>query len=165
MARLVAGSGLLHAAKRVAVYAANDGELDPSMLISTLHRAGKTVVLPVMGKDKRLTWRRWRSEPLMRNRVGIAEPSRYTPRIPTRTLELVFVPLVAFDDAGHRLGRGGGYYDATFVHAEPRPKLVGLAHEVQHAAELPREHWDVRLDAVITERRIYVFAPKGHGGV
>jgi 5-formyltetrahydrofolate cyclo-ligase len=165
MARLVAAWGLLHAAKRVAVYAANDGELDPSILVSTLLRAGKTVVLPVMGKDRRLTWRRWRREPLTRNRLGIAEPSRYTPRIATRTLDLVFVPLVAFDDAGHRLGRGGGHYDATFAHADRRPKLVGLAHEVQHATELPREHWDVRLDAVITERRIYVFAPRGHGGV
>ena len=48
----------------------------------------------------------------------------------------MLVPLVAFDDAGIRLGMGGGYYDATFG-AHGRALLIGLAHELQHHAGLP----------------------------
>jgi len=161
VARLVAASGLLLLGKRFAAYAANDGELDPAPLVHLLTRAHKTVWLPVMGREKRLTWRRVQlADRLVRNRVGIAEPSAGAAYVPSTALDVVFVPLVAFDDAGHRLGRGGGHYDATFAPLARRPLLVGLAHELQHAHELPHERWDAPLDAVITEQRVYGYSAR-----
>ena len=162
VARLVVASGLLLVGKRYGAYVANDGELDPQPLVQLLVRARKTVLLPVMGRGKRLTWRRTApGETLVRNRVGIDEPHPTAIRMPPTALDVVFVPLVAFDTAGHRLGRGGGYYDATFAPLVRRPLLVGLAHELQHVHELPHAHWDAPLDAVITEQAIYGYSARG----
>jgi 5-formyltetrahydrofolate cyclo-ligase len=159
--RLVVASGLLLRTTRVAAYIASDGELDPAPLLHALQRARKTVLLPAMGKAKPLEWRRYRAgDALMTNRFGIAEPPRSAGTVRAAALELVFVPLVAFDDTGHRLGRGGGHYDATFAPLARRPLLVGLAHELQHTTALPRERWDAPLDAVVTERQIYWFSAR-----
>jgi 5-formyltetrahydrofolate cyclo-ligase len=78
------------------------------------------------------------------------------------SLDLVFVPLVAFDKEGHRLGMGGGYYDRTFAfktkHSHLKgPKLIGLAHDFQLQSQLPVMPWDIPLNAVITEAAIYNF--------
>ena len=66
----------------------------------------------------------------------------------------MLLPLVAFDENGGRLGMGGGYYD-RFLGSLPallRPRLVGLAHEVQRSnAPLPKDSWDIPLDDIVTE--------------
>ncbi len=76
-----------------------------------------------------------------------------------RRLDAVVVPVIGFDSRGWRLGQGGGYYDRTFGFvsrkARPRPLLIGLAYECQRLASAPREAHDVRLHAVLTERRLY----------
>jgi len=156
-AKHLAVSGLMLAFERFAIYAASDGELDPTPIARTLLAAHKTVALPVVGPARRLTFHRYREDGhFVRNRFGIAEPDpRFERRIPTCILDVVLLPLVAFDDLGIRLGRGGGYYDATFgvrAGARPRALLIGLAHELQHHTDLAHRHWDVPLDGVITER-------------
>jgi 5-formyltetrahydrofolate cyclo-ligase len=104
---------------------------------------------------------------LRRNRFGIGEPRG--PRLPWRRLDLVLLPLVAFDAGGGRLGMGGGFYDRTFAALRARrgqwqrPALVGLAHGFQRVAALPREAWDVPLAAVATERRWWGVSPAGTG--
>jgi 5-formyltetrahydrofolate cyclo-ligase len=96
--------------------------------------------------------------PLRRNRYGIREPARRGPRRGTRRLDLVILPLTAFDAQGHRLGAGGGYYDRAFaLRRGARPRLVGYAHALQQAPALPAEAWDVRLDAVVTDKTLHVF--------
>jgi 5-formyltetrahydrofolate cyclo-ligase len=65
----------------------------------------------------------------------------------------VVVPGVAFSQDGHRLGRGGGHYDATLAQM-PRAVRLGVAFEAQLVAELPREPHDAPLDAVVTESRV-----------
>jgi 5-formyltetrahydrofolate cyclo-ligase len=162
VARHFAASRLPLRSDRAAIYLANDGELDPTPIAQRLLAAGKTVALPVIGADRRLSF--YRYEPhtsLLSNRYGIGEPDpRSARKIPVASLAVVFVPLVAFDAAGVRLGMGGGYYDATFaVHG--RALLVGLAHEVQRHRQLPHRPWDVRLDIVITERGAAAFSPRG----
>ena len=74
-------------------------------------------------------------------------------------LDLVLVPLVAFDDRGNRLGMGGGYYDQTFAFLSQRqhyrrPTLLGVAYEFQRLVALPVQAWDIPLDGVATEKRV-----------
>jgi 5-formyltetrahydrofolate cyclo-ligase len=69
-------------------------------------------------------------------------------------VDLVVVPAVAFDAQGHRLGRGGGYYDATLAVLPPRCFRAGLAFDLQIVPSLPLEPHDARVDAVVTESRV-----------
>ncbi len=75
-----------------------------------------------------------------------------------RRLDVVLVPLIGFDARGWRLGQGGGHYDRTFGFVRRtggRPVLIGLAYECQRLVSAPREGHDVRLHAILTERRLY----------
>jgi len=69
---------------------------------------------------------------------------------------------VAFDADGHRLGRGGGYYDATLA-ALPHARRVGLAFDLQLVPAVPCQPHDAAVDAVVTELRTLEprpFAPR-----
>ena len=162
VARRFVASRVMLAFKRFAVYAPSDGELDPSPIADRLLAANKIVTLPVVERSRVLGFYRYRADtPIVRNRFDIPEPdTAVAASIPTSVLDVVLVPLVAFDDAGIRLGRGGGYYDATFG-ARRHALLIGLAHELQHHEGLAHEHWDVPLDAVITERAARGFTIRG----
>ena len=102
---------------------------------------------------------------LATNFFGILEPRLGAP-IDTRRLDLVLTPLVAFDDRGVRLGVGRGYYDRCFAfllhrNAWHRPKLLGIAYELQHVPHLERQPWDVPLWGAVTEAGVRRFAPDG----
>ena len=100
---------------------------------------------------------------LQENTWGIAEPLLSAPTngdlIPPTDLDLVLLPLVAFDTACNRLGMGQGYYDRTFAfkQASPasRPYLAGLAHQCQLLERVPSAPHDVPLDAIITDQHSY----------
>jgi 5-formyltetrahydrofolate cyclo-ligase len=151
-------------ARRIAAYLAADGELDPAVLIANAIAAGKRCYLPVLRPfaEPALWFCEWRpGEPLVANRFGIPEPvvTRHA-LCSARDLDVVLVPLVAFDTQGNRLGMGGGYYDRTFAYLRlrrcwRRPRLIGLAHELQRVDSLPRNAWDVPVDAVTTERALH----------
>ena len=161
VARRFVVSGLMLCFKRFAAYAPSDGELDPSPIAEHLLASNKTVALPVVERSRQLSFYRYRSTtPIVRNRFDIPEPdTRRATQVALAVLDVVLLPLVAFDDAGARLGRGGGFYDATFG---SRPTLrVGIAHELQHHPQLQHQHWDVPLDAVITERAARGFTIRG----
>jgi len=154
-------------AQHLALYLPNDSEVD---LLPLLHHAwtmNKTVYLPVLGL--RFTGRLWfvpyqSGDKLYRNRFGIAEPvhahkDRYSP---PRSLDLILLPLVGFDRAGHRLGMGGGFYDKSLAqrHIAPRwrrPKCIGIAFGLQEVPQLQAQAWDVPLDGVVTEQGIQIF--------
>lgn len=74
--------------------------------------------------------------------------------------EVVIVPMLAFDARGYRLGYGGGFYDRTLELLRARgPVLaVGFAFSAQEMAEVPIDQFDQRLDAVVTEKGVTVFA-------
>jgi 5-formyltetrahydrofolate cyclo-ligase len=141
------------------------GELDLRPLLNAALNRGKQVYLPVV--DARagvLHFARYRPDrPLRRTRYGLHEPRRDRGAvIHPRRLDLVLVPLVGFDAHGTRLGMGGGYYDRTFAFARTspatrRPRMVGVAYELQRLAALERADWDVPVDAVVTEAGVYRF--------
>jgi 5-formyltetrahydrofolate cyclo-ligase len=145
-------------AQRVACYMAVGGEVDCAPVVAEAARRGVSVYLPVLHGEV-LVFAAWDpAARLLANRYGIPEPADGGQRWLRGTeLDVVLAPLVAFDERGHRLGMGGGYYDRTFSFrrsrgAWRRPRLVGLGYEFQCVRSLPRASWDVPLDAAITER-------------
>ena len=95
---------------------------------------------------------------MVKNRFGILEPSYPHMRVmPLRSLDIVLVPLVAFDRFCHRLGMGAGFYDVTFAfkHKEKGPKLIGLAYDFQKVFSVPRSKLDLKLDGVVSEKGFY----------
>ncbi len=159
-ARIADTSPLLRRCRTLAVYLADDGELDPAPLVRRARRRHKTCLLPMLVPlNRRLVFAKWRpGERLARNRYGIGEPRNgMRQRHRLRGIDVVLVPLVAFDAQGHRLGRGAGWYDRTFAsHAlRPRwrkPRLVGYAYAFQQVDRIETRPWDIPLDAIVTDR-------------
>ena len=156
-------SSLFNRSQRVAFYFANDGELDPLALLLRALQRGKRCYLPVLSAhhpDKVIFSPFHADDSLVSNRWGILEPGRLTRRlVKPYSLDLVLVPLVGFDATCNRMGMGKGFYDRTFAYRQrsgfQRPRLVGLAYEIQRVKELPVNAWDVPLDAVVTESAVY----------
>ncbi len=147
-------SPLVWRASRIAGYLAIDGEPDLDPLLERLRPMGKQLALPVIGRDGGMDFFAYDAdEALTTNVYGIAEPAPGARHLSTLCLDVVLVPLVAFDDDGNRLGMGGGFYDRHFrpMPNRRRPLLVGVAHEIQRASQLPAACWDVPLDAVLTD--------------
>lgn len=74
--------------------------------------------------------------------------------------EVLIVPMLAFDARGYRLGYGGGFYDRTLeqLRAQGPVLAVGFAFAAQEVAKVPTDAFDQRLDAVVTEKGVTVFA-------
>lgn len=150
-------------AQHLALYLAFDGELDPAPLVRKAWDMGKQVYLPVLRHKQALRFVHYHAQtPMQPNRFGIPEPvlDEQVQMLEPQQLDLVFTPLVGFDLQGTRIGMGGGFYDRSFAfrlnpHHQPRPRLVGLAYELQRCPTLARQDWDVPLDAVITEAQSY----------
>jgi 5-formyltetrahydrofolate cyclo-ligase len=149
--------------ERVAGYWAVRGEVSLHRVVAMARARGQAFHLPVIVEDRGapLRFARWHTgEPVAANRFGIPEPvCDGAQLLHPRALELVFVPLVAFDRRGHRLGTGAGFYDRSFAFLRdgerPRePLLVGVGYAFQEVAALADEPWDVPLDFVCTEREL-----------
>lgn len=141
--------------RAVGAYLADDGEVDLAGAIAVCRRRDVTVAVPRVSGRSMSFARLPRSPALVSNRFGIAEPAppddaASTDGVPLAALAFVLAPLVAFDGAGHRLGRGGGYYDRCFS-APDAPPLVGVAFECQRVERIPAAAHDVGLAAIVTE--------------
>lgn len=144
-------------ARHIAIYLAFDGELELSILTDALLAEGKAVYLPVLSRftPPRLRFTRYQPGMAMRpNRYGIPEPVRRQFK-PLRELDVVLMPLTAFDAHGGRLGMGGGFYDRTFpvrtMGSFEKPKLIGVAYRWQQVEALPVEAHDRRMHRVLTD--------------
>lgn len=157
-------SGLLKGLNKIAVYLANDGEIDPKRLIYYAWETGKQVYLPVIHpfNQQSLLFVEYHPTSNMRdNKYGIAEPLLECQKIaPINTLDAIFTPLVAFDKLANRMGMGGGYYDRTFAplnkvtEQDPCPKVIGIAHDCQECPSIPIASWDIPLHSIVTPTRI-----------
>lgn len=162
--RLALRDGLLLNARRIGFYLPHRGEFDLGPLMRRAQTMRLTCCLPILprrGRIMRFGRLDRTAYPMRTNRFGIPEPVDARP-LRARQLDLLLMPLVGFDTAGHRLGMGGGYYDATLAFMKRRrhwhrPRLIGIAYECQRVDALPHDPWDMPLDAVLTERRLYRF--------
>jgi 5-formyltetrahydrofolate cyclo-ligase len=130
-------------------------EINPLPLMRKLAAQGARPALPVVaGREKPLIMREWVfGEPLVAGVWGIREPK---PEAAELEPDILLVPLIAFDRAGHRIGYGAGYYDLTIVQLRARKAIiaVGLAFAVQEIAAVPATPRDALLDLVLTEREV-----------
>lgn len=159
-------SRLLHKFNRVACYLATDGEIDTWPLIKTLWSLKKQVYLPVVSH---LPWTPLWFAPfnpdsdLILNRFGIPEPDVHPgKRVTARQLDLILMPLVAFDVSGHRLGMGQGFYDRSLKFMNHRkfwrrPLLAGIGHDFQCVKKVDSGPWDIPLQCAITDQRFINF--------
>lgn len=144
-------------AKAVALFAPLASEPDIHPLIEEAWARGKQVVFPLMwreGEVPRLAWHAVKSwnEVVVNGPFGVREPDpAVCPRVNPLELDCIFVPGVAFDERGDRLGRGGGYYDAALTEFDVGTPRVGLMFACQQAESIPRETHDQMVEIMITE--------------
>jgi 5-formyltetrahydrofolate cyclo-ligase len=143
--------------KRIALFAPLPTEPDIHPLIEEAWAQGKRVVLPFMLERRtrpELNWHEiagW-DDVVARGPMGLREPDPVRCPLVTRAeLDCVFVPGLAFDEEGHRLGRGGGFYDSFLAYAPPKLACIGLMFATQKVKRVPREDHDYALRSVITE--------------
>ncbi|MBE9539008.1 MAG: 5-formyltetrahydrofolate cyclo-ligase [Proteobacteria bacterium] len=141
--------------QRIAIYHAADGEIDTKAIIQHCHRQEIQVYLPVMGAARSIVFARYcPGEALIQNSFGLFEPPAGAPLCPVANLDIIFLPLVAWDSGGGRLGMGGGYYDRVLA-GSTGSLLVGMAHQIQEVEKVPRDSWDIPLNAIVTDTATY----------
>ena len=149
-------SNWFYSAENVGCYLATHVEVDTSAIILRAWQMKKRVFVPVVRENLSMQFHEIDSDTeLYRSDFGLYEPLDGKV-IPVRELDVVITPLVAFDDAGNRIGMGGGCFDRTFAFLKHRkfylrPKLVGVAFACQQIEKVNANPWDIRLFQIITD--------------
>lgn len=151
-------------AQNIGIYLAIENELDPLPIMQCAHQLQKKLYLPVINATQPAEPLGFHAytvgDPLLKGMHGISAPAHRTEfAYDISKLDIIFLPLVAFDARCNRLGRGAGHYDRTLNHvkkqSKPLPCLIGLAYEFQQIPEIVTDKWDVPMDLVVTEKNIY----------
>jgi len=150
--------------KCVALFAPLPSEPDIHPLVEEAWAQKKRVVLPLMIKHAKSTpqldWHEIKTwdDVIVPDPFGLREPEPLRcPRVPIAELDCVFIPGMAFDDQGHRLGRGGGYYDTFLAHGPTTLPAIGLFFSAQKVPLVPRESHDQPLRSILTEDGLLQF--------
>ncbi len=139
-------------AERMALYCGFKNEVLTDHIFSEAKRQGKTLYYPRVDTEG-LTFHRVDSlKELSPGSHDIPEPSTQNHSMPPEELHCIVIPGVAFDIRGARLGYGKGYYDRTLKDTGARK--VALAFDFQVVDFIPLQSWDVRVDCIVTEKRI-----------
>lgn len=143
-----------------ALFLGFDGEPDLRPLLRQLTAQGKQVVVPqLFDRERQMRFVAIPDNGKYRhNSFGIEEPTLGR-TVSLQSIDVMLMPLTAFDLKGHRLGMGGGYYDRLLNSraSSPlrRPLRVGVAFHWQEQPAIPHQAWDITLHHVITDRRWY----------
>jgi 5-formyltetrahydrofolate cyclo-ligase len=126
------------------------GEPDLRAHMAELHAAGVIIALPVVEEKARpLVFRRWHpGQQMIRGNWGIPVPP---PDAEPLTPEVALAPVVGWDNAGFRLGYGGGYFDRTLAKLTPRPFTIGIGLQAARLATIFPQPHDIPLDVILTE--------------
>jgi len=159
--KLICHKKIQHA-KSIAIYLARDGELNGEAFIHWCWENNKEVYLPVIHPFTKghLLFLRYQAQTEMKiSAFGTNDPKLDVRLIkPTKDIDVILTPLVAFDVLGNRLGMGGGFYDRTLanlpqdnkIRKNSSPYVIGIAHDCQQIEQLPIELWDIPLKEIIT---------------
>ena len=129
-------------------------EIDILEILENLEKKiGIQLSLPVIKKNNEMDFYSWSTKNLLKlNKYGIPEPEKTKKVFP----DIIFVPVVAFDNRLYRIGYGGGYYDRYIHKISSKKKLlkIGIAHSCQKINKVPTNKYDKKLDIIITEKYI-----------
>tara|TARA_B100001029_G_scaffold150059_1_gene131963 strand:+ start:229 stop:774 length:546 start_codon:yes stop_codon:yes gene_type:complete len=134
-------------------YYPTNHEIDDLEILYLLEKKNYNILLPIIRKNNQMDFFKWsRNDPLKINKYGIPEPIKSKIFYP----EILFVPLVAYDDNLNRLGYGGGFYDRYINKIEKYKKIIkiGLAFSYQRLKKIPFAEHDKKLDFIMTEKGI-----------
>jgi len=152
----VIASREFYASTSIGCYLPMNDEVDTRDVIEAAWRANKRIFVPVLRAKRKMFFCETLAETeLEQNSFGLWEPVRGV-LIAPRKLDLVITPTVAFDNNGHRIGMGGGYFDRFFSFLRHRknwirPKLIGVAFQCQKVEKIAPNPWDIRLYRTISD--------------
>ena len=147
---------MFHQARQILLYSPDENEVDTEGLWQESRRQGKYVYYPRVTADKQEVEfvRRHHNEPLIPGVFDILVPPGENLLTSVAQTDLVLIPGVGFDRAGHRLGRGRGYYDRALRDILAGALRVGLAHDYQIVSHIPIDEHDECVDYIVTEKRL-----------
>ena len=140
-------------AKTVMAYIPLPDELDIAPALRSAWSNGKTVAMP------RIIWGKHELKPIVTDnldsdltagRHGLREPAG-TEEVGLGDIDLVIVPAVGFDRRGHRMGRGGGFYDRFLARPALKARTVGITFDQQVLEELPVHIHDQAVQMIVTD--------------
>jgi len=148
-------SPYLHS-RAVALYSQSGNEVATEDIREHALKTGKKLFYPKLGKGTELRLVQLEEPDSMKpGRFGILEP----PGDGVLTKDdgeglVVFVPGLAFDLCGNRIGRGKGWYDRLLTALGSQVRCIALAFECQMVDKIPADRWDRKVHHIITERRV-----------
>ena len=142
-------------------YVSACGELSSRPIHKVLFEMGHTLSLPRIDMDHKGLMDFFiykKDDELIENRFHILEPAPIEENyLSFDRLEVLIVPLVAFDKKGNRLGMGGGFCDRALKKISSQCLTIGVGYDFQCLDNIPIEHWDMPLDEIITPTNHYIF--------
>lgn len=141
----------VRAAPALLAYVDADNEVPTGALIASALAAGGRVFLPRFDGGTMSFAEHRLGDALRPGAFGIPEPQGDPGEPGLLETAVAVLPLLAWDDAGGRIGRGGGHYDRAFAGPARPHRLIGLAYAFQRLPRVPRDPWDLRLDCVVDE--------------
>jgi len=146
---------LLDGFTTVMVYASKAPEVETMGLIAALDCRGVRVVVPIIERETCSLRLSYLPDPsvLVPSTFDVPEPIGHELPARPEDVEVVVLPMLAFDAEGNRLGYGAGYYD-RFLCRYPHPKKIGIAFSCQQAECIPADENDVKMDCIVTEKGI-----------
>lgn len=147
-------------AKVVSGFLPIGSEINARFLLEKCGERGATICLPcVVSPSIPLVFRSWKGDDdsLISGNFGTMSPKATAP---VCVPDIVLVPLLAFDNSGNRLGYGGGFFDRTLVDIREKKPIIsiGIAFDSQKVPMVPVGEYDISLDYVVTEKRMYTFS-------
>jgi 5-formyltetrahydrofolate cyclo-ligase len=140
----------------ILVYASKPPEVDTGHLIARLLAEEKKVVVPIIERETGGLRLSYLHNPacLIRSTFQVPEPVGHEIPASPEAVEVAIIPLIAFDAEGSRLGYGAGYYD-RFLRKYTDIVKIGIAFSLQQQPVLPQDTDDVKLDIIVTEKKVY----------
>ncbi|GLI46457.1 5-formyltetrahydrofolate cyclo-ligase [Methanoculleus bourgensis] len=146
---------LVNGFETIMVYVSKVPEVETECLITDLNRRGVRVVVPIIERETTSLRLSYLPDPsvLRASTFNVPEPLGHELPARPEDVQVIIIPMLAFDAEGNRLGYGAGYYD-RFLCRYPHPIKIGVAFSCQQAERIPADGNDVKMDYIVTEKGV-----------
>lgn len=150
-------------ASTVAAYLSVGAEPETAPLIERLHAQGITVLLPLVDAGRELDWAAFAPGEIRPGRFGLVEPAGASLGVSAiAAAEVICCPGLAGSIEGHRLGKGGGFYDRALARAQPGALRCLLLYDDEVLAAVPSDPYDQPVDVLVTPTRTITTSASRH---